>query len=267
MSERGSRQTAAASPASTWARQQVVRLTVALQFLTLVPPIIRRPFTAEELGGSVGWFSAVGAAIGLLLATLGWGLGQLFAPSITAGLLLAAWVAASGALHLDGLLDAADGLLGGRSVESRLRIMHDERVGAYGLAAGVLVMLLKYASLSTLANRGAAMVLAATLGRWAIAAAIVLAPYVRPQGLGTMMKERAGRAEVLLASLVALAVALLAAGWAGLIAALVAGCTVWGVTAYARWRIGGLTGDIYGALCELTELVVLLAFAALGGRL
>jgi adenosylcobinamide-GDP ribazoletransferase len=125
-------------------------IVTALQFLTIVPPVIRRPFTPEELGRSVGWFALVGIVIGLALVGSDRALIMVFPTSIATALVLTIWVLITGALHLDGFLDTCDGLFGGRTAEARLRIMRDERVGAYAVVGGILLILLKYACLSAL---------------------------------------------------------------------------------------------------------------------
>jgi adenosylcobinamide-GDP ribazoletransferase len=234
----------------------------ALQFLTVVPPLLRRPLTPAELGRAVGWFALVGALLGAALAGADRALGLLFPPGVTAALVLAVWVLATGALHLDGFLDSCDGLFGGHTPEARLRILRDERAGAFAVIGAVLLLLLKYACLASLAGRAAALVVAPTLGRWGMALAVVAFPYARPEGLGRAMKDHAGRRQLLLASVTALATAALAAQWLGVAALALAAVATGGVALFALRRLPGLTGDVYGALCELLEALTLLTFLA-----
>lgn len=243
-----------------WVSRLFVPPIAALQFLTLFPPIIRRMFTSAEMGWAVGAFSLVGALLGGVLAGLDWGLARLLPTEVSTVLVLAASVGATGALHLDGYLDACDGLLGGHTPESRLEIMRDERVGAFGLAGGVLLLLLKFTALSASSDRVTALILASTLSRWAIALAITFFPYAREKGLGRAMKDHAGSAQAALATTVALAVAWLAGGWTGLLAIGLAGTVTWMAARYALKRLPGLTGDLYGAISELVEAAVLLLF-------
>jgi len=248
-----------------WVRQQAISLLTSLQFLTLIPPVIRRSFAPQELGRAVGYFPMVGVALGGLLAGLDLLLSILFPAGVTAALLVAIWVVVTGALHLDGFLDACDGLFGGHTREARLRILRDERVGAFGLAGGVLLLLLKYTALAALPDRAPALFLAPALGRWAISVGVVAFPYARPQGLGRTMKDEAGWPQAALATVTALAVAWLVAGWHGLIILVLAGLFAWVAALFAQNRLSGLTGDIYGAICELVEMIVLLALLLLGG--
>lgn len=248
----------------------LVGFLVALQFLTVAPAVIRRLFTPRELGQATAYFPLAGGLVGAVLALAAGLFAAIFPAPLPAALTLAVWVGLSGALHLDGFLDACDGLLGGFDPESRLRIMRDERVGAFALAGGALLLLLKFSALAALAagSRLAlpALLLAPVLGRWAMAVAVVAFPYARAEGLGRAMKDQAGRREALLATLFALlAIALvtpLAGAWQGLAALLVAGGVLWAGARFALGRIPGLTGDLYGALNECVELAVLLVFAA-----
>ena len=120
----------------------------AVQFLLISPAFIKRPFTARELGAAVGFYPLVGLILGGLLLAADYLLGLFMPPLVRIALLLALWVILTGALHLDGFLDACDGLLGGFTPESRLEIMRDERVGAFALAGGVLLLLVKFSALS-----------------------------------------------------------------------------------------------------------------------
>ncbi|MDO9066813.1 MAG: adenosylcobinamide-GDP ribazoletransferase, partial [Chloroflexota bacterium] len=238
---------------------------LALQFLTVAPSIIQRAFTPAELGWAVGFFPLVGLLLGGLLAGLDAVLRLVFPASVSTALVLAAWVMLTGALHLDGFLDACDGLLGGSSPEERLRILRDERVGAFAVAGGILLLLTKYAALAAVPGRVAALVIACTLGRWGMTLAVVAFPYARSQGLGRDMKDNAGWPQMALATFVALAVAWSIAGWSGLLAFALAGVITWAVARFTLGRIPGLTGDLYGATCEVVEVGVLLTLVALAG--
>jgi adenosylcobinamide-GDP ribazoletransferase len=240
----------------------MIALLAALQFLTLFPPVVRRPFTPVELGRSVGFFPPVGLLLGGIVLGLDHGLRLVFPPGVATALVLAAWVMLTRALHLDGFLDACDGLFGGFTPQDRLRILRDSRVGAFGVTGGVLLLLTKYAALAALPDRLSGLLLAPVLGRWAMALAIVAFPYAREQGLGRAMKDHATWRQVALATVVALVAAGLLARWAGLAALALAGAATWLGARFTLGRIPGLTGDIYGAICEAVELLVLLFFTA-----
>jgi adenosylcobinamide-GDP ribazoletransferase len=249
------------TPPSTGWLTPFTDFLVAMQFLTVIPPVIKRLFTPQEMGRAVAYYPLVGLVIGGVLV----GAGRLFAfflpPLVGTALLLAVWVLSSGALHADGFLDSLDGLLGGFTPASRLSILRDEHKGAFAVAGGILLFLVKFTAMVSLAGwRTPALLLAPMLGRWVISLAIVAFPYARPEGLGKVIKDNAGRVQAGLATACMLVAAGLAAGFYGLaacaVALLVGLLGVW----FTLRRIPGLTGDIYGALCELVEIATLLVF-------
>ena len=240
-------------------------VVVAIQFLTIVPPFFRRPTTGDELGRSVTFFPLVGLLIGLFLFGLNRLLSVFFPTALVAAILLGVWIACSGALHFDGFLDAVDGLLGGRTAEDRMRILRDARVGAFSVAAGCTLLLLKFAAIGSIGAAGA-LIAAPLLGRWVISMAVVLFPYARAEGLGREMKDNAGWPQAVGASaisLVALAMLNPSVGIsAAVTAVVVVGLSAWLLIRFTLARIPGLTGDIYGALCEVGEAVCIVTLAA-----
>jgi len=241
----------------------MISFFAALQFLTQIPPLIKRPFTEKELGKAVGHYPLVGILIGIVLLGANALLALIIPPGLRAALVLTLWVAISGALHLDGFLDAFDGILGGFTPVKRLEIMRDERVGAFGLAGGVLLLLIKFTSLEALPDTSLALVLIPTLSRWGMSLALIAYPYARPKGLGRDIKDNAGWQELLMATLIAGLTAWFTYQWSGLIALAVAGICVWLCASFVIRRIPGLTGDIYGALNELVEVVLLVVVVLL----
>jgi len=233
----------------------------ALGFLTRVPVPLHVFEDGRAGARSLPWYPAVGASIGTMLWLLAWLLGR-WPPLLSAALLLLAWVTVTGALHLDGLADSADAWIGGIGDRERtLAIMKDPRCGPAGVVALVLVLLLKFAALASLPRAGsAALVLAPMLARAGLTLAFMTTPYVRPQGMGSRLREAPPAAcRIALAVVVGVA---LSCGWHGLLALAVAGAV------FALWRhaclkrLGGFTGDTCGALTELVEAAVLVALVA-----
>ena len=251
-----------ATQSSSGAARLLIPPLAALQFLTVLPPIIRRPFTAQEMGRALGFFPLAGAILGGSLAALDWGLTRVLPQEVAAAAILGVWVYATGALHLDGFLDTCDGLFGGYTPEDRLRIMRDERIGAFAMAGGGVLLILKYAALAHSPDRFASLLLAATLARWTMPGVIVLAPYARPQGVGRALKDHAKREQLAVATAITLVVVWFAKGWLGLAAALLATAAAWAVVRFTLKRLPGLTGDVYGAICELTEALILVLVTA-----
>jgi adenosylcobinamide-GDP ribazoletransferase len=234
-------------------------LLAAFQFLTIFPAIIRRPFTVLELGRAVGYFPVVGLALGGVLFGLGSGLQLMFPMQVVANFILVAWLLLTRALHFDGFLDTCDGLFGGSTPERRLEIMRDSRVGAFGVAGGVMLLLTKYAAIISLPHLSG-LLLAPVMGRWATTLAVFAFPYAREKGLGRDMKDNTHWQQVMIATLVATLAAWLFADWAGVLVLVVAGVTLWLGAGFILRSIPGLTGDSYGALCEVVEAVSLLVF-------
>ncbi len=238
----------------------------AVQFLLVSPAFIKRPFTARELGAAVAFYPLAGLVLGGILLAADYIL-SLFMPSLVrAALVLAFWVFLTGALHLDGFLDACDGLLGGYTPESRMEIMRDERVGSFALAGGVLLLLVKYSALVAIYTSAPALLLAPVLSRWCMAFALVAFPYARSQGLGRDIKDHASEGQFTIATTIAvvasLAIAWFWSDWRALLALGAALLVTWLGIKFTLRRIPGLTGDIYGALNEIVEVAVLLVFAS-----
>jgi adenosylcobinamide-GDP ribazoletransferase len=236
-------------------------LLVALQFLTVIPVRVSGEVEAHTLGRAMAWFPVVGLMLGALLA-LADAVGRaFFPPVVNAALLLTAWAAFTGALHLDGFLDCCDGLLATRSPEQRLEILRDTHVGAFAVVGAICLLAIKFAALVELPapQRTPALLTIPALTRAAMTYAARAYPYARPgPGRGQLYREGLTWRHVLLAGAVAVGAAGLALGRTGLGAALWVWLMTVGIAALVRRRIPGLTGDVYGAINELTEVGALL---------
>lgn len=192
-------------------------------------------------------------------------------PFVAATLAVAVAVMLTGALHEDGLADVADGFGGGATPERRLEIMKDSRIGAYGGVALVLALALRIGALATLLDRvdagaAVALVLAAALSRTAALAPMVLLDPARRDGAAAAV-GRPGHPALMVAGTLAFALALLAAllglPFGGIVLMLVlSGLGALAVTALARRRIGGQTGDVIGACQQVAEIAALLGLVA-----
>ena len=246
-------------------------LIAAIRFLTVIPIPWGRPQSPQAVGRSQAYFPLVGLGLGLALVGLDQGLGRVLADAPRAWLLVLALAALSGGMHLDGLADSADGLLGaqGQTPERRLAIMRDGRVGAYGVLALIAVLSLKWSAVLSLpvGVRAEALLLAPCLGRATVVVGTTAFPYARRAGLGLAVNQAARGSTLVVAGAIALGAAGALLGWGGLvIATIVVTATALAVGAWATRRLGGLTGDVYGALVEVTEVMTLLLVAAGGGR-
>lgn len=253
----------------------------AFQFLSRFP--IRReiPFTPEVQQRSVLFYPLVGGVIGLTVALLGWGL-SFALPAFPASVItLTVWVGLTGGLHLDGWMDSADALLSHRSRERMLEIMKDSRVGAMGVIACTLLLLLKVSLIQSIfelsggdrMQESLLLVLAPVWSRWFMVHAMYRWPVARGSeglaalfsGLSSLRRLQAGLMAVLVTLGVIATLGLvtdLNLWITGLSALVLAPFLTWliGATVAGRMsrRLGGLTGDTYGALNELLEAAILL---------
>jgi adenosylcobinamide-GDP ribazoletransferase len=241
-------------------------LRVALQFLTRVPLPGPAP-TPRELGRSAVYFPVAGLLLGAASLGVYWGAGFLVPRTLARVLALVSQVLLSGALHLDGLADTVDGLAGGTDREEVLRIMRDPHVGALGVVAIVVVLLLKAAAVVLLpeARVARALLVAPAVGRGAMVVALRL-PYAREAGVGRAFADSRLATDAIVALLLVLGLCLLSfrlLGVAALLAAL--GCGG-GLLAIAWRKVGGVTGDVCGAVGELAETGFLVAVLGEGAR-
>ncbi len=216
----------------------------------------------------MAWFPLVGLIIGAILAGLDFLLAPVLPDLPATALVLVAWVALTGGLHLDGFVDCCDGLLVAKPAEQRLEIMKDSRVGAFGVIGVVSLLLVKFSALATLApgDRLGWLLVVPTLSRWTMVWAAWRYPLARRDGFAAWFRAGLSWPHVLVAGSTALAVALLI----GRLAGLGSFAAIWLFTIlFAIWvqrRIPGLTGDVYGAVNELAEVVGLLFVILVVGR-
>lgn len=204
------------------------------------------------------WFPFVGLLIGALLAGASIALSWLLPPTIVAVFVVAAWVALTGALHLDGLADCGDGLLPPVARERRLEIMRDPRVGAFGVTALVLVLMLKTAALTALPSMWPALLVAPLWARWSILVAMQR-PSARPDGLGAAQQMSLTMQQIVLLALLPVIVTVVAGLWQWQLW-LAAAASIAVLVVFLRFveqRLGGVTGDVFGAVVEVSETIVL----------
>jgi len=232
----------------------------ALRFLTIIPFPWRRGVSPEEVGRSVVYFPLVGAIIGLILVGLNWLLGWLLPSALINVLLVVSLVAISGALHLDGFVDTCDGMAGGKTVEERWQVMQDSRAGAFGIIGVCCLLLVKYVSLNAVPDNWLmpTLVLMPVVSRWAMVYAVFAYPYAKPSGLGKVFKQGASWQRFAIATVISLVVAVILTKLAGFVIMLAIWVIALAMTVYLKGKFGGLTGDTYGAINEVAEVLVLI---------
>lgn len=236
--------------------------TLAVQLLTRLPaPSSSLAPQPQELGLAVAFFPMVGFIIGALLAGLQVVL-WLIDPSVLAALILTVWVLLTGGIHLDGLADTADAWIGGQGDRERtLLLMKDPHSGPIAIVAIVLVLLNKFAALQVLATgeEHSLLLLTPILGRTFVVLLLITIPYLRSEGLGAPYARYLPRRSCGVLVLMVAIITIVILGWQGGLLIGMLGVGFIGLRYVLLGRLGGITGDILGAACELTETAVLLA--------
>lgn len=217
--------------------------------------------SSPPTGRTFRWFPVAGALIGGIVALVWWGTQEVWTVPVAAALAIAADLAITGLLHVDGLADSVDGLLPHLDRERRLEVMRLPDVGAFALGVVPCVLLLRWVSLASGGVSPWSIVAIWCTSRTLVAAAPSFVPYARSGGLATSFLGTSNR-WVLVAILPAAAVLVAAQGAVGVAAAFACIATVVAVVALANHRLGGFTGDVLGASIVLSETTALLALAA-----
>lgn len=233
-----------------------------MQFLTGIPVPLKRELSAEQLGKATAFFPLAGLVIGGILAGLNW-VFNLFLPGAIINILLTViLVILTGAMHLDGLADTCDGMAGHKSVEERWKVMRDSRTGAFGVVGIVLLLLAKYAALNSIRAdlMTPTLLFMPVVSRWAMVYAIFAFRYARPEGLGTAYKEATRWPQYNAATIITLVIAAALYPLFSTVGFLMIGgvlvvTTILGF--YFRYKFSGLTGDTYGAINEVSEVMAL----------
>jgi len=244
----------------TSVRHQMNIFLGALMFLTRIPVGKHYVFRAEDLPRSIIYFPSVGLIIGLLGGLVLFCAEQLVPPVLAVLLCMGVTIGVTGALHEDGLADAADGLIGGFEPQRRLEIMRDSRLGSYGAVVLWFSLTAKLFLLTALLEKGVftavfALIVAHGLGRAATVALLFSHRYVRsdeskasPFGNTVTLKEFVSS----LFAPILLSIALL--GSKAVLPLIVAAAATWAAGVYFQKKIGGITGDCLGAANQLVEL-------------
>jgi adenosylcobinamide-GDP ribazoletransferase len=233
----------------------------ALQFLTCFPLPRLEERAADEFAGAAIFFPVIGLLFGLILVLINFLLHPFASSGLLSVLLVTILAVLTGGLHLDGLGDTFDGLGAGGDRERVLRIMDDSHVGAFGLIAIVLVLLLKIHSVESLeSDRWRALLSAPVLGRWSMVLLGFRSTAAKP-GLGASLIDHLATRHFVLASIITVLLAAVILRATGI--ALMAWVALFMMTCkiYFHRRLAGLTGDTFGAVGELSETSVLVLLA------
>ena len=262
---------------------------IGLQFLTRISIVEQKDWCEKDFADSVRYFPLIGLVLGIIYTAFAALLlsflpqnGILLPHHVVAAILLILPILLTGGLHCDGFMDTMDGLFSGRSRERMLEIMKDSRVGANGVFAFVLLMIFDWSILLDLLQSAwlfPALFVMPIVSRLMMVVAISAFPYARPVGMGKAFKDGGTKSVLYGAFFYTLILVFfpgVAADFLGIIPLDAAGLSSWllSMTAvifaallftiffasYATRHLGGLTGDVYGAITTLTETLVLLSF-------
>ena len=243
----------------------------ALQFLTVFR--VRKDHDVDEnqLARAMAYFPFVGFVIGIILVYADKVLLAFFPDTISNIFLILLSVLITRALHIDGLSDSIDGLMGGTDRESRLAIMKDSRIGSAGVVGIVFILLIKYVCLNNLFGdyKTAALLTAPAFSRWSQMLMMFHADYGREEGMGRAFVGHVRLGGLIAASVISLGISAFVIVDDSRTIALAASipCLVGLFTVLWRWyvvrKVGGVTGDAVGAANELNEALTLLLFVSL----
>lgn len=237
------------------------RFLLAVSFLTVIPAYGDRVADDEDMAWSLAYYPLLGFIIGALLAALAYLCHWLSLGLAGTALIIVFWIILTGGLHLDGLMDTADGMFSGQERERKLEIMRDSRVGAMGAIALAALLLLKTSFLAALSypDNLYLLMIAPAFARCMMVISIYFFPYARSgPGLGKSFADRAGRVHISIAVITLLAGTFILASSSGLILLGLSAISLGLIIVWLARQLGGLTGDTYGAICELSETIFLI---------
>ena len=237
------------------------RFILMLQFLTAIPIKINIKAEREDFGKGLAVAPVVGLVIGALLAGSSYLLGLLFPSTVTAVFTVAIYIALTGGLHLDGLGDTADGLFSNRPKERILEIMKDSRVGTNAVLAVVMVLLLNTALIASFdSHLYTVLLLLPVAGRIGSLIGSGTSRYAgTSDGPGRWCVECCGRNDIIIGLIIYFIIFAATAGVYGLLAAVIPPVSAFLLAKFLDRKLGGVTGDILGAVCELNQVVFLIA--------
>ena len=235
------------------------RFLIALQFLTILPLNIKGKIEEKDFGRSLIYYPIVGLLIGLFLAGIAY-ISAFLPPLVTSVLILVAWMVITGGIHLDGFADTCDGFYGNRPKEDILKIMRDSRIGTMGAAGVVMLLLIKFATLSSIRSEDLWKVLIITVvfARWSQVLVCSTSKYARDEGKAKYFIEYAKKSDMFIGALFTLLLNWLLMGVKGVILFVILLAVIFLFIQYAKRKIGGMTGDTIGAANEIAEAAALL---------
>jgi adenosylcobinamide-GDP ribazoletransferase len=239
----------------------------ALSFLTILPIGQNWPSEEKELARSMAFFPLVGLVIGLILSLGNYLFSFLFPQTLALWLTIGLLVFLTRGLHLDGFADMLDGLGSGGTKERMLEVMKDSRIGAFGVVGLILLIGGKYLALDQIPGSPIyySLILMTVTGRNSMVLVCYRSPYARPEGgLGKPFSGNLKPREMIISLASTAVIAFVLQGWKGLLLFVAICLFSLGYRFFFIRKLGGITGDVLGAVNELSELICLLLLIILG---
>lgn len=239
----------------------------AWEFLTIIPLTRNRMVRPEELAASMAYFPLVGLILGIILSVSNIGLLKILPGSIVDAILVAELIILTRGLHIDGFVDTIDGLAGGKTKEDILHIMRDHRVGALGAVGVIMLIMIKYLSLNSVPHDYKNLVLIAmpVMSRWLQALFTNMLPYARQNGMGKAFVEGVRGRQAGIATIFAALVLIVLFKFNAILIMVLMAIITYLMGLYFKKTLGGITGDVIGAVSEVNEVVFLLIVIGLKG--
>jgi adenosylcobinamide-GDP ribazoletransferase len=239
-------------------KRSASELIVAIQFLTRIP-VPSLDYREDSLAGAVKFFPLVGVLVGGLAALFHGVIGNHLPRLVSAFVVVLFLVLVTGCLHEDGLADVADGFGGGQTRERILLILRDSRIGSYGAAALCLSLVGRVALIASIPNGLVAryLIVAAVLCRWTALPLSYFLPAARErEGQGVRIARRTTRASLLFGTIFALTIAAFLLRWFAVAPVIAASLIALLSGRFYRRKIGGMTGDCFGATTQVAEIAI-----------
>jgi len=249
------------------------RIFMAFQFLTIIPIRDMGDVSEKDVGSTSAFFPIVGIFEGAILLAIAVLFLKVFPAELTSGFLVLAMIVINGGLHLDGIADTFDAIASRAGREKKLAIMKDSTVGPFGVMTIVMVLLLKYLLLNALFFNSkieffyAGVFMMPVMSRWALVPAILHSRSARKDGLGKMFIEHTGKKEFVIATVLTLIAAGVSYGvnshlplFAFYLMVIMPVLYMLGfsIVWFAKKNFGGMTGDTFGAVYEISVLMFLI---------
>lgn len=234
-------------------------MILAIQFLTILPIITKNIPGRKDFSRAIVFFPAVGLIIGIILAGSNFVLSSILPNRIVSIIVVILLIVMTGGLHCDGLADTFDGLSGGKNRQERLEIMRDSRIGAMGVLSLVCVFVLKVSLIEAIPVSAKSVCLMAmpVFGRWSMLLPMKFFPYARMEGKAKIFFESINAKVLLTATVIMLLLVLALLNTGGAYILLVVTPITILFSLFANKRLGGITGDVLGAVNEISEILFL----------